>query len=80
MTVKAILDRKGTDVATIEATADLAAAVKLLAARRIGALVVIDSDQRVAGIISERDVIRELAERGAAALEQLVGQVMTRKP
>jgi CBS domain-containing protein len=79
MTVKAILDRKGTDVATIEATADLAAAVKLLAARRIGALVVIDSDQRVAGIISERDVIRELAERGAAALEQLVGQVMTRK-
>jgi CBS domain-containing protein len=79
MTVKAILDRKGTDIATIEATADLAAAVKLLAARRIGALVVIDSDQRVAGIISERDVIRELAERGAAALEQLVGQVMTRK-
>lgn len=79
MTVKAILDRKGTDVATIEATADLAAAVKLLAARRIGALVVIDSDQRVAGIISERDVIRELAERDAAALEQLVGQVMTRK-
>ena len=48
-------------------------------ARRIGALVVIGSDRRVAGIISERDIIRVLAECGAAALEQPVGQVMTRK-
>jgi CBS domain-containing protein len=70
---------KGTDVATIEPTADLASAIKLLAERRIGALVVVDPDQRIAGIISERDVIRELAERGAAALEQPIGQVMTRK-
>ena len=73
------LDSKGTDVATIEPSADLASAIKLLAERRIGALVVVDPDQPIAGIISERDVIRELAERGAAALEQPVGQVMTRK-
>ena len=66
MTVKAILDSKGTDVATIGPSADLASAIKLLAERRIGALVVVDPDERVAGIISERDVIRELAERGAA--------------
>jgi CBS domain-containing protein len=79
MTVKAILDSKGTDVATIEPSADLASAIKLLAKRRIGALVVVDPDQQIAGIISERDVIRELAGRGAAALEQPVGQVMTRK-
>jgi CBS domain-containing protein len=77
MTVKSILDRKGIDVATIEPSADLASAVKQLAAHRIGALVVIGSDQRIAGIISERDIIRELADRSAAALE--VGHVMTRK-
>lgn len=79
MTVKAILDRKGSDVATIEPTGDLASAVKLLAARRIGALVVTSSEREIAGIISERDIIRVLAEFGAAALEQPVGQVMTRK-
>ena len=79
MTVKAILDNKGTDVVTTEATADLASAVKLLADHRIGALVVVGPDRRIAGIVSERDVIRVLAERGAAALEQPVGQVMTRK-
>ncbi len=79
MTVKAILDRKGSDVATIEPTADLASAVKLLAARRIGALVVTSSEREIAGIISERDIRRVLAEFGAAALEQPVGQVMTRK-
>ena len=79
MTVKAILDRKDYDIATIAPTADLASAVKLLAARRIGALVVTGSEREVAGIISERDIIRVLAEAGAAALEQPVGQVMTRK-
>jgi CBS domain-containing protein len=51
----------------------------LLAAHCIGALVVIGSDQRVAGIISERDIIRVLADCGAVALEQAVEQVMTRK-
>jgi CBS-domain-containing membrane protein len=66
MTVRAILDSKGTDVATIKPTANLASAIKLLAERRIGASVVVDPDQQIAGIISERDVIRELAERGAA--------------
>ncbi len=78
MTVKAILDRKGTHVATIEPTVDLASAVKLLAERCIGALVVVGPDQRIAGIVSERDVVGVLAERGAGALEQPVGKVMTR--
>jgi CBS domain-containing protein len=51
----------------------------MLAARRIGALVVIGPDRRIAGIVSERDVIRVLAERCAAVLEQPVAQAMTRK-
>jgi CBS domain-containing protein len=79
MTVKAILSRKGGDVVTIAPTASLSAAVKLLAERRIGALVVTGPDNRVAGILSERDIVRTLAERGPAALEDNVAAVMTRK-
>lgn len=79
MTVKAILDRKGSEVATIEPTADLASAVKLLAARRIGALVVTCFGGEIACIVSERDLIRVLAESGAAVLEQPVAQLMTCK-
>ncbi len=79
MSVRALIEGKGTDVVTIEPTADLASAVKLLAARRIGALVVVGPDRQLAGIISERDIIRVLAASGATALEQPVAQVMTRK-
>jgi CBS domain-containing protein len=77
MTVQAILARKGSDVLTIEPAAELAAAVKILAERRIGALVVIGADRRVVGILSERDVVRTLAERGAGALKVPVSEVMT---
>src|ERR1700682_832660 len=78
MTVKAILSLKGGEVATIEPTASLATAAKVLAKRWIGALVVMDSTGRVAGILSERDIIRALAEHGAAALDEPLDQVMTR--
>ena len=79
MTVKAILSRKGRDVATIAPTANLSDAVKLLAERRIGALVVTGPDNRVAGILSERDIVRALATRGPDALQETVASVMTRK-
>jgi CBS domain-containing protein len=79
MTVKAILGSKGNNVVTIEPTATLAAAVKILADRRIGALVIFGADRRVVGIVSERDIVRALAERGERALDESVGQVMTRK-
>ena len=79
MTVKAILSRKGGDVVTIAPTANLAAAVQLLAERRIGAIVVTGPDDRVAGILSERDIVRTLAARGPAALDENVAAVMTRK-
>ena len=79
MTVKAILSRKGGDVVTIAPTATLAAAVKLLAERRIGAIVITGPEDRVAGILSERDIVRTLAERGPAALDDNVAAVMTRK-
>lgn len=79
MTVKAIVSRKGRDVLTIEPTASLAAAVKLLAERRIGAIVITGAEHQVIGILSERDIVRALASRGTAALDEPVGQVMTRK-
>jgi len=78
MTVKAILAAKGGDVVSIEPTADLAAAAKLLTARRIGAVIILGAGGRLAGILSERDIVRSLAERGPAALLLPVGQVMTR--
>ena len=79
MTVKAILSVKGTEVLTIEPTTNLAAAAKLLAERKIGALVVTGPDQRVVGIVSERDIVQELAAHGPAALDFALTEVMTRK-
>jgi CBS domain-containing protein len=68
MIVKNILADKRGDVVTIEPTADLAEAVRLLTERHIGAVVVLSADNRVIGILSERDVVRALAERGATVL------------
>jgi CBS domain-containing protein len=79
MTVKAILSAKGNDVLTIDPTTNVAAAAKLLAERRIGALVVTGPDQRVTGIVSERDVVHALATRGTAAMELPLTEIMTRK-
>jgi CBS domain-containing protein len=79
MNVKSILDGKVVDVVTVAPAADIASAIALLAAHNIGALIVIDPNQQVAGIISERDIIRELAERGVETLQRAVGEVMTRK-
>jgi len=79
MTVKALLSRKGRDVVTIAPAATLSEAAKLLAERRIGAVVVTGADHRVAGILSERDIVRALGQRGASALDENVAAVMTRK-
>lgn len=79
MTVKAILSRKGYAVTTIEPTATLAEAAKLLSERRIGAVVVKGAGDRVAGLLSERDIVHMLAEKGPVALAVTVGQAMTRR-
>ena len=79
MTVSTILAEKGRDVVTIDPSANLADAAQLLTEKRIGAALILGADHRVIGIISERDVVRALAERGAAALAEPVSQTMTRK-
>jgi CBS domain-containing protein len=78
MTVRAILDSKGHQILNVEPTAKLSAAVKILAERRIGAVLVMNN-QRLEGILSERDIVRVLGERGAAVLDEQVDAVMTRK-
>ena len=79
MTISIILASKGREVVTIAPNASLASAVGLLVEKRIGAVLILGADRRVVGILSERDVVRALAERGAGALEEPVSQTMTRK-
>lgn len=76
MTIAAILDRKGREVASIEAGASVRDAVALLAGRKIGAVPVVDG-RTVAGILSERDIIQCLASDGEAVLDWPVSKVMT---
>ena len=77
MIVKNILAGKGGNVITINPTTDVIAAVKLMAERGIGAVVVLGADHRIVGILSERDIVQSLAEHGLAVLSEPVSQVMT---
>ena len=76
MTIAAILRDKGDQVISVTGDMTLKQAVALLTSKRIGAVPVVDGDG-VAGILSERDVIRALGAYGGAALERTVGEVMS---
>ena len=76
MTIAAILQGKGHDVVSIDASATVREAVALLAEKRIGALPVVEGG-RVAGIMSERDVIYCLSSDGSVVLDWEVRRVMT---
>ena len=78
MLVSQILREKGRDVLAISPGATLAEAARVLTKHRIGALIVRDEDGGLSGIISERDVVRAVAEEGAAALAFTVDARMTR--
>jgi CBS domain-containing protein len=78
MTVRTILDTKGHQVQSVEPGAKLSAAIKILSERRIGAVLVLEQG-RMEGILSERDIVRVLGERGAGVLDEPVSSVMTRK-
>ncbi len=79
MTVRAILDTKGHHVESVQPGAKLSAAVKTLGEKKIGAVLVLNMAERIEGILSERDIVRVLSERGAAALDEPISNVMTRK-
>ena len=77
MRVSGILASKGSSVSTIATSARLRDAAAELRLRGIGALVVSDDGRSVQGIVSERDVVVRLAERGALALDEPVRDVMS---
>ncbi len=64
-------------VITIPPGSTVAAAAALLSSKRIGAVIVSPDGRQVAGIVSERDIVRELGLRGAACLSDAVDTIMT---
>lgn len=78
MNVASILKAKGRAVSTVRPNSTLLDVTKKLGPKKIGAVVVVGENGNVAGIISERDIIRAISERGAAALTLMVSEVMTR--
>ncbi len=79
MIVDRILSLKGRDVVTVEPNRSLGEAARVLSERRIGALLVVDERRPVAGIVSERDIVRAVASRGPGALDEPVSRFMTEK-
>ncbi|TFF27804.1 CBS domain-containing protein [Jiella endophytica] len=79
MNVGHILKTKGGDVFTLRPEVTIAEVVEVLAERRIGAIVLVDEGGAVAGIVSERDVVRVLAKSGAGVLDKPIGEAMTVK-
>lgn len=78
MTVQAILNVKGSDVATASPDASVKDVVRQLKDRGVGALVISDDGRTLQGIISERDVIRGLARQGPGVLDARVSELMTK--
>ena len=77
MNVEHILRSKGRDVVSIEPNRTLGEAARLLSERKIGAILVGDTFRPVLGILSERDIVRAVAKRGSAALDEPVREYMT---
>ncbi|HEY5048821.1 MAG TPA: CBS domain-containing protein [Rhizomicrobium sp.] len=78
MQVRYILREKGREVVAIAGDATLGEAARLLTRRRIGAVIVRDEAGSIAGILSERDIVRAIADDSVAALGQSVSAHMTR--
>jgi CBS domain-containing protein len=78
MFVRNILKSKGTDVVTTGPEETIAATAKLLHKHRIGAVLVLDGDGKVAGVISERDIVRGAALHGEEVFSMKVRELMTR--
>jgi CBS domain-containing protein len=77
MLIERIVREKGSDVATIRADAPVSAAVAELRRWNVGALVVTGDSGPLEGIVSERDVVRVVADHGITALEGRVGDIMS---
>ncbi len=78
MTIAAMLKHKGSEVASVRPETTIADVAEVLAARRIGAVMVQDPDRAMLGILSERDIVRGLAQWGADTLAMRAERLMTR--
>jgi len=78
MQVRHILREKGREIVAISSDATLSEAARLLSRKRIGALIVRGANGELAGILSERDVVRAVAEESVGALARTVAAYMTR--
>lgn len=77
MSVRSILDDKGYDVSSISSDETLAEAADFLAGNRIGAVIVSRPDNEIAGILSERDIVRAISQDGESALSAPITDYMT---
>lgn len=78
-TVRQLLEAKGHEVAAIPADKSVSDAMQLMAARNVGALLVLDSEGRLIGIVSERDYARKMYMLNKHASEVPVAEIMTRQ-
>ena len=78
MSVAHILKAKGRDVITVGPAVSLKQAAQTLTEKRIGAIVILGAGGNIEGIISERDIVRAVAQDGANALDKPVSSIMTR--
>jgi Predicted signal-transduction protein containing cAMP-binding and CBS domains len=77
MYVSDILRNKGARIVSLKADDPVPEAIALLCSNRIGAVLVLDNQGRIAGIFSERDLVRGLQRHGGAVTEKSVGELMT---
>ncbi len=77
MKVQDILQKKSSDIFTVHPHQTLNEASQILATHNIGSLVVVNEQQHLIGILSERDIVRQLAQHGEATGSMTIGEVMT---
>lgn len=78
MLIEVILKDKGGTVFTVDADSTLHAAAQVLDEKKIGAAVAVHADGKLAGVLSERDIVRRVARHGADGLSMTVADAMTR--
>lgn len=78
MLIETILNEKGGTVTTVSSASTLSQAAQLLDTKRIGAVVAVTETGELCGVLSERDIVRQMARHGEAALKMTVNESMTR--
>lgn len=80
MTVAAVLKQKGAAIISVTPEATFVEIADIITSRRIGALVVLDEGKAIIGIVSERDIVKAIAQHRGEALAMTAAQLMTPKP